>query len=110
MPPAFYVKNIYFVVMENNNLIGDGPKRSRRKGSVTLMFVIFVLGVIVGVIGLCVALKFIFYIGLAVIIVVAMLLVWFLLKVRSDERNRGNDNVERLNLKKRGGALREHER
>jgi len=70
--------------MENQNLIGDGPKRSRRKGSATLMIVIFVLGVIVGVIGLCVALKYIFYIGLAVIMVVAILLVWLLLKVRAD--------------------------
>ncbi len=95
MPPAFYIEIIYFVIMENQNLIGDGSKRSSRKGSATLMIVIFVLGVIVGVTGLCVALKFIFYIGLAVIIVVAMLLVWLLLKVRADERNRrGNDNVD----------------
>ena len=44
------------------------------------MIVIFVLGVIVGVVGLCAAFKLIFYIGLVVIILAAIAILWLLLR------------------------------
>lgn len=62
------------------------PKNSGRqtfsKGSVTLGLIIFILGIIAGVVGLCVAFKIIFYIGLAVAIIAAIALVWCIISVR----------------------------
>lgn len=63
-----------------NRLESGGEPQSRRKSPAILMIVIFVLGVIVGVVGLCAAFKLIFYIGLAVIILAAIAILWLLLR------------------------------
>lgn len=54
-----------------------------RKGKIRAGIFIFILGVIAGVVGLCVALKFIFYIGLAVALIAAVALVWGIMSVKS---------------------------
>lgn len=51
---------------------GSGDSRKRR---VVLYAVIFIVGIVAGVIGLCSALKFIFYVGLFVTIIAAVAIV-----------------------------------
>lgn len=46
--------------------------KGNRKGRVILYVVVFIVGIVAGVIGLCSALKFIFYVGLFVTIVAAV--------------------------------------
>lgn len=66
--------------MDTQNRLGkDSATPPRKKKLTTLMLIVFILGVIVGIIGLCVAFKFIFYIGIGVIIIAVLALLWFLL-------------------------------
>ena len=55
---------------------------SSRRGKVMIGLVIFILGVAAGVAGLCLAIKFIFYLGIAVAVVVAVALVWGIIVVK----------------------------
>lgn len=59
-------------------------------------WIIFILGVIVGVIGLCVAFRLIFYLGLAVIVagVVALLVGGARLRRSAGRRARGQDDAD----------------
>lgn len=59
-------------------------------------WIIFILGVIVGVIGLCVAFRLIFYLGLAVIVagVVALLVGGARLRRSAGRRARGRDDAD----------------
>lgn len=59
-------------------------------------WIIFILGVIVGVIGLCVALRLIFYLGLAVIVagVVALLVGGARLRRSAGRRARDRDDAD----------------
>lgn len=64
-------------------------KRDAGRGKVAAGVIIFILGVIAGVVGLCVAVKFIFFLGLAVAVVAAVALVTGIITVRN--RYDGND-------------------
>lgn len=55
---------------------------SSRKGKVIIGLVIFILGVAAGVTGLCLAIKLIFYLGIAVAVIVAVALVWGIITVK----------------------------
>lgn len=59
-------------------------------------WIIFILGVIVGVIGLCVAFRLIFYLGLAVIVagVVALLVGGARLRRSAGRRAQGRDDAD----------------
>lgn len=59
-------------------------------------WIIFILGVIVGVIGLCVAFRLIFYLGLAVIVAgaVALLVGGARLRRSAGRRVRGRDDAD----------------
>ena len=66
---------------------GDSGVKRQGKKSMTGMCVVFALGIIVGVIGLCVALKVIFYIGMAVCVLAVIALIWAVVKLRNDYRH-----------------------
>lgn len=63
--------------------IGTSDSKGRNKAKVTLGVVLFLLGVVAGVVGLCAALKVIFYIGLAVAIIAAVALVCGIIAVKN---------------------------
>lgn len=69
--------------MESDKSLPENNKpRTFSKSSITIGLIIFILGIIAGVVGLCVAFKVIFYIGLAVAIIAAIALVWCIITVR----------------------------
>lgn len=55
--------------------LSSGGSGGSRKHRVVLYTVIFIAGIVAGVIGLCSALKFIFYVGLFVTIIAAVAIV-----------------------------------
>lgn len=80
--------------MAYNDYQGGKPERRIGNMKMTTAFIIFVVGVIVGVIGLCTALKVIFYIGLVVVILAGLGVIWAVFAVRRDIRN-DDDNAPR---------------
>lgn len=69
-------------------------KRGGRNVKVVVGSVIFLLGIIAGVVGLCMALKFIFYLGLVVAVVAAIAIVWGVIAVKrriTDSLGGGDD-------------------
>lgn len=74
--------------------IGNGPvSGNSSKGKIAVGLVIFLLGVVVGVIGLCAAFKLIFYIGLIVTVIAAVALVWGILRIKTGF-SRDDDGVQ----------------
>lgn len=69
--------------MASQKLIeSSGNRREPTNKKVTLGVIIFLAGIIAGVIGLCVALRVIFYIGLAVALVAAVAIVVGIITLR----------------------------
>lgn len=60
---------------------GPAPQRSSSKIKVGIL--IFVVGMIAGVVGLCAAIKIIFYIGLCVAIIAAIALVLGIITIKN---------------------------
>lgn len=72
---------------KKTSVMSDSGKNSKTWG-----WIIFILGVIVGVIGLCVAFRLIFYLGLAVIVVGVIALLVGGARLRKDVKVRdGSD-------------------
>ncbi|MCM1348408.1 MAG: hypothetical protein NC338_03270 [Firmicutes bacterium] len=76
--------------MSQKQLSGTDRHAGATKAKVSLGLIIFLLGVVAGVIGLCGAIKIIFYIGLTVAILAAVALVWGIIAVR----NRFDEDVD----------------
>lgn len=70
----------------------DAGNRTSRKSTLTLTVIIFVIGIIAGVVGLCAAVKVIFYIGLAVTLLALVALVVGVIYLNYDIRRR-RDNT-----------------
>lgn len=70
-----FIEKIFIMATQNDSYdrqLSSGGSGDNRKGRVILYVVIFIVGIVAGVIGLCSALKFIFYVGLFVTIVAAV--------------------------------------
>lgn len=76
---------------KKTSVMSDSTNNSKAWG-----WIIFILGVIVGVIGLCVAFRLIFYLGLAVIVagVVALLVGGARLRRSAGRRAQGRDDAD----------------
>ena len=75
--------------MDNRQITDDSDARSRqRKKEITYGVIIFLLGAVAGVAGIIAAVKLIFYLGVAVIVVAAIAVIYWIVRARKE----GGDN------------------
>lgn len=71
--------------MDNRQITDDSDARSRqRKKEITYGVIIFLLGAVAGVAGIIAAVKLIFYLGVAVIVVAAIAVIYWIVRARKE--------------------------
>ena len=71
--------------MENRQITDGSDEKSRqRKKEITGAVIIFLLGAVAGVAGIIAAVKLIFYLGLAVIIIAVIAVIYWIVRARKD--------------------------
>lgn len=75
------------ITMENTQLPVSSPSRNNDSKHKTTGLMLFLLGLIVGIVGVCVAFKLIFWIGLVALVVGICVIIYWGLKARRDIRN-----------------------
>lgn len=71
--------------MDNRQITDDSDARNRqRKKEITYGVIIFLLGAVAGVAGIIAAVKLIFYLGVAVIVVAAIAVIYWIVRARKE--------------------------